>query len=107
MSGIFPQSQHGGLPPNPNDPNLPVQAFLPTIPPADTAALYYGNGCDVRLMPYVLNSIISEIASTVDRGEVAYRFSSLRNQELAIRYLIQRGMPMGGVMVQDGAHTFS
>ena len=101
MSGIFPYSQDGGLPPNPGQPNNPAQAFPPTITPLDTSALYYGNGCDVRLRPHVVNSLISEIAATADRAQYPYRASSLQNLEFAVRYLIQRGLARGALLVQQ------
>src|SRR5215475_6258197 len=87
-NGLFPASWDGGIPANAQLPNNPAQAFIhQNAWPADTAALYYGNGCDVRLRPHVVNSIISEIAATIDRAGVAYRQSSLQNLEVAIRYL--------------------
>jgi len=101
MAGIFPFSQDGGLPPNPAQPNNPAQAFPPTTLPADTSALYYGNGCDVRLRPAVVNSLISEIAATSDRAMIPYRAASLQNLELAVRYLIQRGLARAGLLLEQ------
>jgi len=101
MGGIFPIQADGGLPPNPNDPNNPAQAFPPTVPPIDTSALYYGNGCDVRLRPHVLNSLISEIAATSDRAGQGYKAASLHNLETAVRYLIQRGIPRGSLLIKQ------
>lgn len=98
MSGIFPQSADGGLPPNSANASNPTHAFPPTIDPAGTAALYYGNGCDVRLRPEVVNSLISEVAAVTDRAGLAYNPARLTNAELAIRYLIQRGLPHSGPM---------
>ena len=106
-SGMFPHSWDGGIPPNAATPNNPAQAFIhDPFPPTDTSALYYGNGCDVRLRPHVLNSLISELASTVERGEVAYRASRLTNLELATRYLIQRGIPRGQLFVEQNPWHF-
>jgi len=106
MAGIFPYSQDGGLPPNPGQPNNPAQAFDPLIPPQDTSALYYGNGCNVRLRPAVVNSLISEIAATADRAGLPYRAASLQNLELAVRYLIQRGLPRGALLVETNPFNF-
>jgi len=92
MAGIFPFAQDGGLAPNPSQPNNPAQAFNPNPPPLDTVALYYGNGCDVRLRPAVVNSLISEIAATCQRAGLAYRASSLGNLQTAVAYMIQRGV---------------
>jgi hypothetical protein len=96
MSGIFPSSADGGLAPNPADPNNPKNAFPPILPPNGTAALYYGNGCDVRLRPEVVNSLISEIAATVDEAKLNYNPAKLENLEHAVRYLIQRGLALSG-----------
>jgi len=102
MTGIFPQHYDGGIPANPNTPNDPAQAFLHRHQlPIDTDALYYGNGCEVRLRPHVVNSLISEIAAIADRAGVGYRASSLQNAETAIRYLIQRGLPHACMLDQQ------
>jgi hypothetical protein len=107
MTGIFPRDFDGGLPANPNTPNDPAQAFLHRHRlPIDTPALYYGNGCDVRLRPHVVNSLISEIASIADRAGVGYRASSLQNLERSVRYLIQRGLPHAGMLVQQNPWHF-
>lgn len=99
MSGYFPNAADGGLPPNPSDLLNPARAFAPIVPPTSNAALYYGNGCDVRLRPEVINSLISELEATCDQAKVAYDYSKLTNVETAIRYLIQRGLPCGAVAV--------
>lgn len=93
MSGIFPNIDDGGLPPNPQDANNPRAAYPPITPPSNTAALYYGNGCDVRLRPEVINSLISEIEAIVDQASLPYNFTNRENAEHAIRYMIQRGLP--------------
>lgn len=105
MSGIFPASADGGLPPNPADATNPARAYSPAIPPAGTAALYYGNGCDVRLRPEVVNSLISEIAATSDQAGLPYDYSKQENLELAIRYLIQRGMALGATAVMTATQN--
>ncbi|PWT94417.1 MAG: hypothetical protein C5B54_00075 [Acidobacteria bacterium] len=106
-SGWHPHSWDGGIPANPSLPNYPAQAWVHSqFPPVDTAALYYGNGCDVRLRPHVLNSLISELASTAERAEVGYRASSLQNLETSVRYLIQRGLPRGEMFVEANPWHF-
>lgn len=97
MSGIFPNVNDGGLAPS-DDPLNPTHAFPPNTSPVGTNALYYGNGCDVRLRPEVLNSLISEIAATADKADLAYNPAKLTNLQTAIRYLIQRGLPKGNLM---------
>ena len=109
-NGIFPQQNDGGIAPNKEDLSNPTQAFPPSTPstePIDTSALYYGNGCGVKLRPHVMNSIISELAATMDRASVAYRVASLQNLETAIRYLIQRGLPRGERMYTQDAVNFT
>jgi len=105
MSGIFPASWDGGIPPNAQTPENPPQAFLPdhyAMPP-DTSPLYYGMGCDIRIRAPVLNSIISEVIAVCDRAGFAYRADSLRNLVTAIMYLIERGR--SGVMIRQSAPT--
>ncbi len=94
MSGIFPNTADGGLAPNATDTNNPSHAYDPNTEPLNTAALYYGNGCDVRLRPEVVNAIISELEGVVDIADRAYDHSKLNNLQVAARYLIQRGLPL-------------
>jgi len=107
MSGIFPNSTDGGLPPNPSDPSNPTHAFPPTVSPVNTAALYYGNGCDVRLRPEVVNSLISEQIALIDIAQVAYDPARLINLQLATRYLIQRGLPRASALTQVTANNYA
>lgn len=93
MSGWHPEVADGGLPPNPSDATNPIQAFPPIRPPAGTAALYYGNGCDVRLRPAVLNTLISENLALVDSVGLNYNPGRLTNTRLAVEYVVQKGLP--------------
>lgn len=93
MAGIFPASTDGGLPPNPGNSTNPSHAYLPAKLPLDTTALYYGNGCDVRLRPEVLNSLISEVAAICDRVHLPYQSGLLTNLRSAVEYIVQRGIP--------------
>jgi hypothetical protein len=106
MSGIFPAAADGGLAPNANDQLNPTHAYPPVTAPVGTAALYYGNGCDVRLRPEVVNSLISEQEALIDRAMLPYNPNRLTNLELAARYLIQRGLPRGTVFV-GGPNNFT
>jgi hypothetical protein len=100
MSGIFPNATDGGLAPNALDTNNPKSAYAPiAAQPISNSALYYGNGCDVRLRPEVVNSLISEIEATCDEARVAYDYSKLDNLETAVRYLIQRGLARSSLAV--------
>jgi len=98
MSGWHPNSNDGGLPPNPASPNNPANAFPPVHYPVNTSALYYGNGCDVRLRPEVVNSLISENLALVDKAEVHYDPGRLTNLLLGSEYLIQRGRTVGALL---------
>jgi hypothetical protein len=100
MSGIFPNANDGGLPPNPNDASNPARAYPPVTPPVSTAALYYGNGCDVRLRPEVVNSIISEQEALCDVAKVAYNPARQTNTQIATRSLIQRGQPRSSLLTK-------
>lgn len=106
MSGIFPQAADGGLPPNLADPSNPSHAYSPVVPLTGTAPLYYGNGCDVRLRPEVLNSLISEIEALCDKAELSYNAGILTNLQIAARYLIQRGRPRGAPMIGGTSNQY-
>jgi len=99
MSGIFPNGTDGGLPPNPASPNNPSHAYDPVRDPVGTSALYYGNGCDVRLRPEVVNALISEQEAVTDAGEVKYDPGRLTNLLLGTQYLIQRGRETGAMLL--------
>src|SRR5215470_6492206 len=98
MSGIFPNASDGGLPPT-ADPNNPSHAYDPVRDPVGTSALYYGNGCDVRLRPEVVNALISEQEAVTDAGEVKYDPGRLTNLLLGTQYLIQRGRETGAMLL--------
>lgn len=106
MSGIFPAAADGGLPPNPDDSGNPAKAYPPLVVPTGTQALYYGNGCDVRLRPEVINSLISEIEATVDDAELSYDPAKLTNLDTGVKYLMQRGL-MSGVELQGGPVNYA
>jgi|SRR5215831_15969504 len=93
MSGIFPHSWDGAIPPNPDTPDNPPQARKPGpyTQPTDTSALYYGLGCDVKIRAPVLNSIISELVSVFEAAGIAYQAGRLNNLALAISIIATRG----------------
>lgn len=103
MSGWHPEGVDGGLMPNPGDPNNPANAFNPTKPPSGTAPLYFGNGCDVRLRPAVINSLISENLSVVDSVGLNYDPHSLINLRTAIEYIEQKSLPEFAVLNPQGS----
>lgn len=102
MGGWHPDLKDGGLLPNPHDPGNPSQAFNPMTPPTMASPLYYGNGCDVRLRPHVLNSLISENLSLLDRVGLAYQPGSLWNTRTAIEYIVQKGLPKFTILAAQG-----
>jgi len=107
MSGIFPNGSDGGLAPNPAEPTNPSHAYPPVTPPTGTSALYYGNGCDVRLRPEVVNSIISELEATCDEAKYSYDVGKLDNVEHAVRYLIQRGLAVSALALNVSENLYS
>lgn len=107
MSGWHPLSRDGGIPPNPALPTSPAQAYSPVILPIDTEPLYYGNGCDVRLRPHVLNSLISESLAVLDRIGLPYRPALLTNLRTAIEYITQKGLPRFVVLQPQASPVFN
>lgn len=93
MSGWFPHSWDGGIPPVPETPNNPPQALQPGpyTQPIDTSALYYGLGCDVRIRAPVLNSIISELTAVLEGAGIPYQASRVNNLVTAISIIASRG----------------
>ena len=86
MSGIFPNAPDGGVAPTIPQPN----GYSPTVGPFNTPALYYSDGCDVRLRAEVLNALISEIAAIADNGGSGYNAAARTNLLLATQRIIQR-----------------
>lgn len=93
MSGWFPQSWDGAIPPNEQTPDNPPNALKPGdyTQPVDTSALYYGLGCDVRIRAPVLNAIISELLAVCEYASVAYQAGRVTNLRTALVRLIQSG----------------
>src|SRR5262245_66677931 len=93
MSGWFPHSWDGAIPPVPETPDNPPQALKPGpyTQPTDTSALYYGLGCDVKIRAPVLNSIISELTAVLESAGIAYQAGRLNNLALAISIIATRG----------------
>ena len=54
---------------------------------------YSTNRCTPRFDPAAANAVLSELINVVNRGEVTYDCRYLDQVQLAIRYMIQRGLP--------------
>jgi hypothetical protein len=58
--------------------------------------LWYSTGrCEPRFDPAAANAMLSAL---INAGEVVYNCASLSQVQLAVRYLIQRGLPKGAVL---------
>lgn len=86
MSGIFPNAPDGGQPCNVVNPN----GWCPSVGPFNTSALYFGDGCDVRLRAEVLNALISELAAISDNGGSGYNAQARTNLLLNVQRIMQR-----------------
>lgn len=74
---------------------------------ANCNPLWYSTSrCKPRFDPAAANAELSELINLINKGEIAYNCASLNNLELAARYLIQRGLPRGGVM-NGGPNNYS
>lgn len=107
MSGWHPLPKDGGIAPNPALPTSPAQAYAPVTMPLDTDALYYGNGCDVRLRPHVLNSLISEGLALIDRVGLPYRPGRLTNLREGVEYIDQKGLPRWVVLQPQATPVYN
>jgi hypothetical protein len=54
---------------------------------------YSTNRCTPRFDPAAANAVLSELINVVNRGEVTYDCRYLDQVQLAIRYIVQRGLP--------------
>jgi hypothetical protein len=85
MSGILVNPADGGV-----APSLANHGYAPTNAPASGSVDYYPSGCGAVLRDEVLNSLISEILSTVDLAGLDYDPASLTNLNTAINAYISR-----------------
>jgi hypothetical protein len=91
MTAMFPGS---GVPASDARNSIPD----PLINPATCDPLWYSTSrCQPRFDPAAANAQLAELIHLINKGEVAYDCTYLDQVQLAVRYLIQRGMPHGGL----------
>src|SRR5262245_27941422 len=83
------------------DSGVPASDALNSLPDVNTIAgcaeLWYSTSrCQPRFDPAAANAMLAELMNLINKGEVAYDCTKLDNIERAVRYLIQRGLPVGG-----------
>jgi hypothetical protein len=59
---------------------------------------YSTSRCQPRFDPAAANAVLAELINTINKGEVNYNCQYLDQLQLAVRYLIQRGLTTGGVL---------
>ena len=68
-----------------------------TVEPCDE--LWYSTSrCQPRFDPAAANAMLAEIMNVIMKGEVLYDCKNLNNLERAIRYIVQRGLPLGATL---------
>jgi hypothetical protein len=70
-----------------------------SLPDPDTInckELWYSTSrCQPRFDPAAANAVLAELVNTINKGEVSYNCAYLDQLQLAVRYLIQRGLTTG------------
>jgi hypothetical protein len=56
---------------------------------------YSTSRCQPRFDPAAANAMLAELVNTINKGEVSYNCAYLDQLQLAVRYLIQRGLTTG------------
>jgi hypothetical protein len=95
MTAMFPGS---GVPAS--------EAVNSILDPATTKCdeLWYSTSrCQPRFDPAAANAVLAELVNLINKGEVNYDCSFLDQVQLAVRYLIQRAIPCGTILVGGGA----
>jgi len=84
---MFPDS---GVPPG------EAKNSLPDVDTAGCNELWYSTSrCQPRFDPAAANAMLAEQMNLIMKGEVQYQCVNLDNVERAVRYIIQRGLPVG------------
>lgn len=97
MTGMFPSS---GVP------STDVSNSLPDPDTASCDELWYSTSrCQARFDPAAANAVLAELVNLINKGEVTYDCRFLDRVELAVRYLIQRGLPRG-VYLNAGPNAY-
>lgn len=90
MTAMFPDS---GVPPS------DAKNSIPDPNTVNCAELWYSTSrCQPRFDPAAANAVLAELVNLINKGEVAYNCQSLEQVQLAVRYLIQRGLTTGAYM---------
>jgi hypothetical protein len=86
MTAMFPGS------------GVPAADARNSLPDPDTVncdELWYSTSrCQPRFDPAAANAVLAELINLINKGEVSYDCDFLNNVETAVRYLIQRGLPI-------------
>jgi len=64
---------------------------------------YSTSRCQPRFDPAAANAVLAELINLINKGEVNYDCNFLDQVQLAVRYLIQRALPCGSILVGGGA----
>jgi hypothetical protein len=89
MTAMFPDS---GVP------AADAKNSLPDPNTVNCNELWYSTSrCQPRFDPAAANAELAELINLINQGEVAYNCASLSQVQLAVRYLIQRGLPTGAI----------
>ena len=97
MTAMFPGS------------GVPASDAKNSIPDPDTVncdELWYSTSrCQPRFDPAAANAVLAELINLINKGEVSYDCDFLDQVQLAVRYLIQRGL-VSGVLLTGGPSDF-
>jgi hypothetical protein len=92
MTAIFPDS---GVPP------ANAKNSLPDPDTQNCNELWYDTGrCQPRFDPAQANAVIAELVNTINGAECVYNCDSLAQLNQAVKYHIQRGLPVGSYLAQ-------
>lgn len=95
MTAMFPDS---GVPPS------DARNSLPDPNTQNCNELWYSTSrCQPRFDPAAANAQLSELINVINQGPVTYDCNKLDQVQLAIKYMIQRGLPKGAEAPGTGA----
>src|SRR5262245_57092417 len=98
MTAMFPGS---GVP------HYDARNSLPDPATVNCDELWYSTSrCQPRFDPAAANAMLAEQINLINRGEITYDCNYLNQVELSVRYLIQRGLPRGGLLMEQQTSPF-